>query len=91
MTADVIITAHAATHGAFIDHARMTQSTKALWTTGVNWTRLSPEQKEALEMISNKVSRVLSGNPDYLDHWDDIAGYATLVAHSLRTKASARE
>jgi hypothetical protein len=29
-------------------------------------------------MILHKLARVLSGNPDNADHWDDIGGYARL-------------
>lgn len=40
-------------------------------------------QKEALEMILMKISRVCVGNPNEPDHWRDIAGYATLIANHL--------
>lgn len=41
-------------------------------------------QMEALDLICTKISRILSGNFNYVDNWDDIAGYATLVANRLR-------
>jgi hypothetical protein len=44
----------------------------------------SDEQWEALEMIASKMSRIVNGNPDKIDNWDDIAGYAKLVADQLR-------
>ncbi|WP_257617167.1 hypothetical protein [Campylobacter pinnipediorum] len=34
-------------------------------------------------MIAHKIARILAGNPNYKDHWDDIAGYATLVSKEL--------
>ena len=34
-------------------------------------------------MIACKIARILSGDPNWRDHWDDIAGYATLVAERL--------
>jgi hypothetical protein len=34
-------------------------------------------------MIVHKISRIVNGNPDKVDHWVDIAGYATLVADRL--------
>lgn len=37
------------------------------------------EQMVALNMIFHKLSRIGCGNPDEIDHWRDIAGYATLV------------
>jgi DNA primase len=47
------------------------------------WDSLAPYQREALEMIAQKISRALHGNPHEVDHWRDIAGYATLVVNEL--------
>jgi hypothetical protein len=33
---------------------------------------------------AHKIGRILAGNPDHKDHWDDIAGYTTLVARELK-------
>jgi len=32
-------------------------------------------------MLANKLSRIVNGDPEYQDSWDDIAGYA-LLPHS---------
>lgn len=40
---------------------------------------------EAIEMIFHKIGRIGAGNPNFVDHWEDIAGYATLVAQRLRS------
>jgi len=45
---------------------------------------MGEDQWEALEMIATKLSRIVNGNPNKIDNWDDIAGYATLVADRLR-------
>lgn len=45
---------------------------------------LEDDQEDALEMIAVKIARILNGNPNHIDNWDDIAGYATLVADRLR-------
>lgn len=37
-----------------------------------------PHQVEALSMILAKIARIVSGDPNHPDHWDDIAGYAML-------------
>jgi hypothetical protein len=42
------------------------------------------DQWEALEMIASKMSRIVNGNPDKVDNWDDIAGYAKLISDRLR-------
>lgn len=39
---------------------------------------------EALVMVFHKVSRALAGDPNYIDNWHDIAGYATLVENHIR-------
>jgi hypothetical protein len=39
-------------------------------------------QIEALDMIALKLSRILSGQANFKDHWDDIAGYAKLGAEA---------
>ena len=48
-----------------------------------NWYELSPMQKQALEVIADKIARILSGDPNYADNWHDIAGYALLVEDRL--------
>jgi hypothetical protein len=47
------------------------------------WVRLEPYQQHALDIIMDKIARVLNGDPNYLDNWLDIAGYATLVRERL--------
>jgi len=36
-------------------------------------------QQEAIEMILHKIARIVCGDPNFDDHWDDIAGYAMLA------------
>jgi hypothetical protein len=43
-------------------------------------------QVESLEMIIHKIARICNGDPDYVDSWRDIAGYATLVVKYLEEK-----
>lgn len=45
------------------------------------------DQAEALDMICTKLGRIVNGDPDYVDNWVDIAGYAKLVADRLQGKA----
>jgi hypothetical protein len=76
-------------HGDFDVHAHLTQKLKIAMQSDVlvnsNYPRqLTCSQCEALEMIQHKIGRILAGNPNHIDHWDDIAGYATLVANALR-------
>lgn len=66
------------THGAFAVQARTAQAIKQAYREGANWKALSDGQKQALEANADKVARILSGDADHPDHWDDLAGYATL-------------
>lgn len=83
-TTDALLDARGKTHGKFVEHAAVTQTLKQVMRTMPNWDKLRPDQKEALEMNAHKVGRILAGDPDFVDHWDDIAGYAKLVADNLR-------
>lgn len=71
------------THGDFTNHSAITMALKAVMEEQPNWRKLSDVQKESLHMIQHKVGRILAGNPDHQDHWDDIAGYAKLVSDRL--------
>lgn len=81
-----ILADRAKTHGDYARHAGTTQCLKSVMRHTQNWGDLGPWQTEALEMIAHKIGRILNGDPDHIDHWDDIAGYATLVANQLRDK-----
>jgi hypothetical protein len=70
-------------HGPFDRQAELAQRLKFAMQTGDNWKRLPAPQREALEMVQHKISRILTGDPNLVDHWHDIAGYATLVAKLL--------
>ena len=89
---DELLNERGRTHGDFADHAGMTQHLKAVMSRGVRYQDLTPSQRESLDMIVHKIGRILSGNPDLQDHWDDIAGYARLVSQQIeQASASAPE
>lgn len=66
------------THGPFPDQAATTQSLKYLIRHHPKWDDLNDMQRESLEMIAHKIARILAGDPNEPDHWNDIAGYAML-------------
>lgn len=75
-------------HGSFIDNSRVRQFLKMECRDTKNWHNLKPHQREAIDMICHKLGRILTGDPNYVDHWHDIAGYATLVENILTTGSS---
>lgn len=70
-------------HGEFTNDARTSQALKHVMHETKNWSDLTFVQKEALEHIATKIGRILSGNPNHVDHWSDIQGYARLVEERL--------
>jgi hypothetical protein len=71
-------------YGSFDRQARIVQNIKrAYGTAGSKYYDLADDQREALEMIAGKISRILNGDPNYTDSWHDIAGYARLVEERL--------
>ena len=80
-----LLTERGKTHGPYELHAAITCAIKAnMRYHMVNdisvWHKLDPCMAESLDMIAHKIGRILAGDPDFRDHWDDIAGYAKLVA-----------
>lgn len=72
-------------YGSFEDNATTSQELKVFLDKSE--APLSYVQREALEMIFHKISRILNGDPDYDDSWRDIAGYAELVVRHLNEKS----
>jgi hypothetical protein len=77
-------------HGDFTDHAYCSQSLKIVLRDHLaarpsrGQPDLSHEQHEALEMILHKIGRIVAGDANHLDHWHDIAGYATIAAERIK-------
>lgn len=88
MNIDEILAERGKTHGDFKSHAKTAQQLKfTLREQSKDWqVDFSHTQQEALEMICHKIARIVAGNPNFADHWRDIAGYATLVVDELETQ-----
>jgi len=78
-----ILTARRKTCGDFRKQATITDNLKYHMKNTENWSYLTAVQKEALDMIAHKIGRILAGDPNLKDHWDDIAGYSLLPAKEL--------
>jgi len=86
---DGILNDRAKDYGKFKDGAALMQGIKRLLAehARVHDKLFADDQWEAIEMIVHKMGRILNGNPDKVDNWVDIAGYATLVADRLEGNA----
>lgn len=85
-TTDEILQERGSRYGKFTDHAAITQALKHVMATydPDKWEKLADDHREALDMIAHKIGRILNGDPNYADSWDDIAGYATLVSKRIK-------
>lgn len=70
-------------YGEFADNALIAQRLKEIMREGIRWEAMPAFQREALDIIASKISRMLSGDPNYADNWHDIQGFAKLVEERL--------
>lgn len=80
-----------ARYGKFKDHAVIAQAIKEVFystggyeTRGWNGKDMAPDMKQSLETIADKIARILNGDPNYIDNWHDIQGYAKLIEDRLK-------
>ena len=83
MNIDQILSDREQTHGLFREVAGYSQALKTLMRSSRNWGSLDVAQAQALEVIADKLARILCGDPSFADHWQDGAGYFELVVRDL--------
>jgi len=85
---DTVLDTRALDYGKFKDGAALMQAIKRTMAEHAqkHGKTFADDQWEALEMIVHKIGRIVNGNPDKVDHWTDIAGYAKLIADRLEGK-----
>lgn len=71
------------TYGEYAVQARIAQQLKDVMHDTTNWHTMTHAQRESLDMIAAKISRILNGDPNHVDSWHDIGGYARLVEDQL--------
>lgn len=76
-------------YGDFADHACIAQQLQDVMRDTsdddglTGWAALQPFQKQALQVIVDKIAHILNGDPNYIDNWHDIQGYTKLVEDRL--------
>lgn len=82
---DEILTQRGLRYGKFKDRAQLAQELKRVMVrhAAAIGTTFTDSQWEALEMIAHKIARIVNGDPNHIDSWTDIAGYAKLIADEL--------
>lgn len=86
MDIDATLETRGNSYGPFREQASNAQLLKEIIRERMGdakWRRMRADQREALEMIALKISRIVTGDPNHADSWHDIAGYAKLVADRL--------
>lgn len=86
MSVHSILAQRGARYGNFIDQAEhcLTIKDTIFGLMGIEKVQtLKSDQIEAISNIANKLARITNGDPHYHDSWQDIAGYAQLVADRL--------
>lgn len=84
METDPLLIARGSTHGEFRDNSTTSQQLKGVMRTTPNWKNTPMYMREGLEMIAHKIGRALNGELTFCDHWDDIVGYAKLIADRVK-------
>ena len=74
-------------YGEFTYHAQICQDLKQVMRDTPSWVEMSVDKKQALEVIADKIARMLNGDPEYDDNWIDIIGYSQLVVDELHKDA----
>lgn len=71
-------------YGKYETLATTAQQLKDIVRMGANYDSLSLPMKESVDMICHKIARIVNGGqPQEIDHWHDIAGYAKLIEDML--------
>lgn len=82
-TIDKTLSERGSRYGKFSDLSSIDQALKHVMHQAPNWDSLKPHHKTALEMIQHKISRILNGDPNYIENWRDISGYAAITKDIL--------
>ena len=83
---DAVLNERGDRYGTFESNAKTCQLLKNVLHAQDGWYRLSYVQREAVEMIMHKISRLVNGDGTYLDTVVDISGYNQLMLDHMRGK-----
>jgi hypothetical protein len=70
-------------YGEYVKVAATAQQLKETLRGGDSWGIMEPYMQESLDLIANKLARIVNGDPFYDDSWHDVGGYAKLVEIEL--------
>ena len=91
MNIDSTLNERGARYGNYSDVASTTQQLMSIVESGANYEHLNAEQKTSLFITCNKIARAVNGDPNYIENWHDIAGYATLAERACEVVRGAND
>ena len=72
------------THGEYSQNSAVHAALLDVLAQGPQYKILDPAKRIALIAICGKMARIVTGAPNFDDHWADIIGYAELVRKDLK-------
>jgi len=79
MNTEKVLDERGSQYGDWTQMAAVAQSLKSIAVT----PQMSHTQRESMQLICTKIARIACGNPNHIDSWVDIAGYAKLEVNTL--------
>ena len=86
-----VLQTRAGTYGEYRDVSQISQDIKKVTKNSRNYPLMPAYMLESLELIANKLARILNGDPLYDDSWRDISGYCTLVLMEIEDMENSDE
>lgn len=83
MTIETILAERGSTYGEYPVGAKIAMDLFDVAQASPSYRKMTAAQQYAVFMILAKLSRALNGDPNHVDSWADISGYATLVLNTL--------
>jgi hypothetical protein len=77
------LTDREAKYGDFSKLAAAIQAFKNVYRASPSWPQLTAVQREVMEMNLVKTCRILYGDPQHEDSWEDLCGYAMLATEEF--------
>lgn len=84
MNIDATLEARGDLYGDFGKNSAVMMQIVESMMAGDNWHSVPQTHRAALIYIAGKISRIVCGDPNAIDNWHDIGGYAKLVEGKIR-------
>lgn len=86
MTIEKTLKERGSNYGPYLDNASLTQDLMDCILNHPNFSELGSDHRETIHMIFHKISRIVNGDPDFIDSWHDIEGYARLQTELCKNR-----